>query len=90
VKDGDNLFITFAGNHDQTDRWIETHRYDSFCEDDSLYLSEMIADKETITPGQSPESLSIGSLNEPEEYEEQLLNEIDDEVLRMVFPGLYH
>jgi hypothetical protein len=89
VKDGDNLFITFAGSHDQTDRWIETHRYDSFCEDDSLYISEMIVEDETITSDESPESLTSDSLPEPCEYEEQLLDKIDDEVLKTVFPGLY-
>ncbi|MFN2355333.1 MAG: hypothetical protein ABR512_12510 [Desulfopila sp.] len=89
VKDGDNLFITFAGNHDQTDRWIETHRYDKFCEDDSLYISEMIAEEEHVTSEQSSESLPFGSQPEPGEYEEQLLGKIDDEVLKMVFPGLY-
>ena len=89
VKDGDNLFITFAGSHDQTDRWIETHRYDSFREDDPQYISEIIAEDETTSLDESPESSLSGSLSVPGEYEEQLLEKIDDEVLKMVFPGLY-
>jgi hypothetical protein len=89
VKDGDNLFIPFAGSHDETDRWIATHRYDSFCEDDSLYISEMIIEDETIIAGESPEPLPSSSPCEAGEYEEQLLEKIDDGVLKMVFPGLY-
>jgi hypothetical protein len=89
VKDGDNLFITFAGSHDETNRWIETHRYDSFCEDDPLYISEMIIEDETINSDESPEYLLSDSQCEARGYEDQLLEKMDDEVLKMVFPGLY-
>ncbi len=89
VKDGDNLFITFAGNHDQTDRWIETHRYDKFCENDSLYTSEMIIEDETETSEQPSACPHLDSLPEHGEYEEQLLDKIDDDVMKMVFSGLY-
>ena len=89
VKDGQNLFITFVGSHDQTDRWIETHRYDCFCENDSLYFSEIIDTDETITSGQLAESLHPGFSTVSDEYEQQLIDKIDDAVLKMVFSGLF-
>lgn len=89
VKDGHNLFITFVGSHDQTDRWIETHRYDCFCEDDSLYFSEIIDTDETITTDQLSESLLPRALIESDEYEQQLIDKIDEAVLKTVFPGLF-
>ncbi len=89
VKDGHNLFITFVGSHDQTDRWIETHRYDCFCEDDSLYYSEIIDTDETITTKQLSEYLPPSSSLESDEYEQQLEDKIDEAVLKMVFPGLF-
>jgi hypothetical protein len=89
VKDGHNLFITFVGSHDQTDRWIDTHRYDCFCVDDSLYFSEKIDTDETNTTDQLSESLSPRFSPESDEYEQQLEDKIDEAVLKMVFPGLF-
>jgi len=89
VKDGDNLFITFAGSHDQTDRWIETHRYDDFCEDDNLYISEIIDTDETISTDELSEVPPQDSSYESDEFEEQLIDKIDEEMLKTVFPGLY-
>ena len=89
VKDGHNLFITFIGSHDQTDRWIETHRYDCFCADDSQYFSETIDSDETITTDQFPDSLPPNSSFESDEFEQQLTDKIDEAVLKMVFPGLF-
>lgn len=89
VKDGQHLFITFVGSHDQTDRWIETHRYDSFCEDDWLYCTEIIGTDETKTTDQLSESLSPRTSLELEDYEQQLLNKIDEAVLKVVFSGLF-
>ena len=89
VKDGNNLFITFIGSHDQTDRWIETHRYDCFCEDHSQYFSEIIDMDETVTTDQLSESLPHSSSLESDEYEQQLIEKMDETVLKMVFPGLF-
>ena len=69
-------------------RWLETHRYDCFCEDDSLYFSETIDTDETITTDQFSESPPPMSLLESDEYEQQLIDKIDEAVLTMVFPGL--
>jgi hypothetical protein len=49
----------------------------------------MIIEDETIIAGESPEPLPSSSPCEAGEYEEQLLEKIDDGVLKMVFPGLY-
>lgn len=89
VKDGLNLFITFVGNHDQTDRWIETHRFDCFCEDNLAYFSEIIVTDETLTTNQFSESLPPESSLELDEYEQQLIDKIDETVLKMVFQGLF-
>ena len=89
VKAGLNLFITFVGSHDQTDRWIETHRYDCFCEDDSVYFSEILDIDETLTTDQLSEFLPQRSSIESDEYEQQLIDKIDETVLKMVFQGLF-
>ncbi len=89
VKDGNNLFITFAGSHDQTDRWIDTHRYDDFCEDDKLYITELIESAETLSADELSEDLPSDSVLEPDEFEEQLVDKIDDAMLKMVFSGLF-
>jgi len=89
VKDGDNLFVTFVGSHDQTDRWIETHRYDVFCADESLYNSEIIEADETVAEEPLQESLPQSAHVEPNEYEARLADKIDDVVLKTVFSGLF-
>ena len=89
VKDGQNLYITFVGSHDQTDRWIETHRYDCFCEDDSLYFSEKIDPDEPDTAVPLSESFPPNSSIESDEYEQQLIDKIDEAALKMVFSGLF-
>ncbi len=89
VKVGHNLFITYIGCHDQTDRWIETHRYDCFCEDDSQYLSEIIDTDETFMTEQFSGSLPLDSALESDEYEQQLIDKIDEAVLKNVFSGLF-
>lgn len=90
VKNGHNLFITFVGTHDQTDRWIEAHRYDCFCEDGSLYVSEIIATDGPSAPDQLSQPLPPRSSPESDEYEQQLIDRIDEAVLKTVFPGLFH
>lgn len=89
VKDGRNLFFTFVGSHDQTDRWLETHRFDCFREDDSLYFSEIIDTDETMALDQHSESLPPTPSLASDEYEEQLIDKIDDAVLKSVFSGLF-
>jgi hypothetical protein len=54
-----------------------------------LYISEIITEDENNTSEHSPESFPLGSLPDSGEYEVQLLDKIDDAVLKMVFPGLY-
>ncbi len=89
VKVGQDLFITFVGSHDDTDRWIETHRYDCFCEDDSQYLSETIDTDETDTTEEIRKSLPLESAPESDEYEQQLKDKIDEAMLKKVFSGLF-
>jgi hypothetical protein len=92
VKEGNNLFITFVGSHDQTDRWIDTHRYDDFCQDDKLYITETMETMdrdETSSPDELSGGLPSDSSLEPDEFEEQLVDKIDDAMLKMVFSGLF-
>ena len=89
VKNGPHLFITFVGSHDQTDRWIETHRYASFCADHSIYVSEIIDTEETDTGNQQSDPFSLKTPLESDEYEQQLEDKIDETVLKAVFQGLF-
>ncbi len=88
IKDGQSLFVPFVGDHDETDLWLEHHRYDSYHGDDPAYLSE------DICPGDQPqeEQLEIEDSREGEvldPYEEQLLAKVDETMLKSVFHGLF-
>ncbi len=88
VKDGQSLFVPFVGDHDETDLWLEHHRYDSYHADDPAYLGE------DVNPSDQPqrERLDIALSREGEvldPYEEQLLAKVDETMLKSVFQGLF-
>lgn len=88
IKVGQNLFVPFAGGHDETDLWLEHHRYDEYYADDPAYL-----DEDSCTDYQpkveETEDVESEELLELDSYEEQLLAKVDTTILKSVFQGLF-
>jgi hypothetical protein len=89
IKDGQNLFVPFVGGHDETDLWLEHHRYDNYHADDPAYLSEEICTSDQPQE-ERVEVADSGEHQVPDPYEEQLLAKVDETTLRSVFQGLFH
>lgn len=83
MRKGQHLFFLFIGNHDECDRWLENNR--------GMQL-ETDFDGNTISFEEGEAQLIEHAPNESEpeidEYEEELLDKIDDKALRWVFRGL--
>ena len=81
----DHLFIPFAGTHDKADLWLEHNRLDNIFPKKDMYLVEKIVyeqqHREIVFETTSEASCC-------DEYEEGLLERIDDDILRQVFKGL--
>lgn len=86
VRAENHLFISFIGSHDDTDQWIEHHRYDIFRPSLALYRCE----ERAIQP--APADMGQGEVTEAvdlsDEYEEQLMARLDESHLRAIFQGL--
>ncbi|MGB3210255.1 MAG: hypothetical protein WBB19_06075 [Desulforhopalus sp.] len=88
VKDGQNIFVPFVGGHDETDLWLDHHRYDGYLADDPAFVSE------DIRTGCQPntehrENIDLEEHPVIDVYEEQLLAKIDETLLKTVFQGLF-
>lgn len=90
VKDRQNLFVPFVGGHDETDLWLEHHRYDVYLPDDPAYVDVDISTADCQPKIEEPENLNSEELSIPDAYEEQLLAKMDETLLKSLFPGLFH
>jgi hypothetical protein len=82
-----HLYITFLGNHDETDQWFLRHRYDTFEPDSSFYhTEEVIFDQENYTKTSIEQS---DPEDAAEQYEKELQKKIDEPLLKSVFQGLF-
>lgn len=82
-----HLFITFVGSHDDTDQWIEHHRYDTFVPRKLLYRCEERVAQSDIVEISDSEPQMIDDMND--EYEDQLSARLDEAQLKSVFQGLF-
>jgi len=89
IKDGQNLFVPFVGGHDETDLWLEHHRYDSYLPDDPAYADEQVC-TDCRPKVKESENTDSEELSIQDSYEEQLLARMDETLLKSVFPGLFH
>jgi len=88
IKDGQNLFVTFVGSHDETDLWLEHHKLDTYLPDDPAYLLEDTA--VDFHPGsKEPESDEPEELSLADIYEEQIMAQMDESLMKSLFPGLF-
>lgn len=85
LKHGSGLFVIYAGNHDNCDRWLQRNR--GYTPDPE---KGRFADPDTLLP--EPDMAKDRAAFSPVESEEEeadcLEDEINDELLRQVFCGL--
>lgn len=88
IRDGRHLFIPFIGGHDETDQWLDRHRYDTFAPDDRVYLHESIGSDDEQ---QCRDTICEAYENEirADPYEEELMERVDESLLKTVFQGLF-
>ncbi len=87
IRNDCHLFVVFVGSHDDTDQWIEHHRYDSFEPDALLYRCEECVVAEDAPAGDCLESPSAKALED--DYEEVLSAKLEESHLKAVFQGLF-
>ena len=82
LKRDDRLIFTYIGSHDDCQKWIENNRdFQDEIESQPMPLLEGRGE------GESPDQ-SLQNFRVDDEYEEQLMDQLDDHVLREVFSGL--
>ena len=82
-----HLFITFVGSHDDTDQWIEHHRYDTFIPRKLLYRCEERVAQSDVAKVSHYEPQMADDMND--EYEDQLNARLDETQLKSIFQGLF-
>ena len=85
VLSGSYLFVTFLGSHDETDLWFDRHKGDDFIKGNPNYNWELIHIHENREKSQS---LIGAELVEPDAYEAQLEEKLDEAILLSIFHGL--
>ena len=87
IRADSHLFICFVGSHDETNQWIERHRYDDLVPGDPLYhCEERAVHSEMVEPG-CGESMTADDLEK--RYENDLMAKLDEALLKSIFQGLF-
>jgi hypothetical protein len=81
LKDGNSLIFLYIGTHDECTRWLERNK-DLKYELDNATCTLI---SKSLKPDDSVHNEEI---DYAEEYEKQLLEKIDDKILRKIFCGL--
>jgi hypothetical protein len=83
VKEGHEYCLLFAGTHDACDRWLNHHKRLKPVEqqDNRLYIMPQMAEVPPASPQRGPGG--------DWDYDEILLPQIDEKMLRRIFRGLY-
>lgn len=83
LKQENDLYLLYVGSHDDCDRWLNRQR------GDKLYIhTDTLTSVEVDREIQSVQADSEDQVLEPDEYEEELLNKLDDKILRRIFSGI--
>lgn len=88
ARKGAELYLLFIGTHDDCDRWLERNK-GLQPETDIGENSISIIEKTSPLSETSPELEDLEPGVEIDEYEEALLEKIDENTLAYVFRGLY-
>lgn len=82
-----HLFICFVGSHDETNQWIEHHRYDDLIPGDPLYCcEERMAQANAESAAAHEDDKMSGS---EDCYENDLAARLDESQLKSIFQGLF-
>ncbi len=82
LKRGRRLIFTYIGSHDDCQRWIENNR--DYQDDIEVTQVPLISGAEDSRQSEAV----IGTELDNDKYEELLMGEIDERVLREIFSGL--
>lgn len=88
IKAGQNIFVPFVGGHDETDLWLEHHRYDEYFTDNPAFVNEDVGSSHCPQIAKR-EQRDLDEHIVVDVYEEQLLAKIDETLLKTVFQGLF-
>ncbi len=81
VEHGGDLFITYVGTHDDCDRWIGNNRRFEVALDETTEACDSPNENSEADP-QTPEP------DDEPDYDDILMESIDDSMLRKIFCGL--
>lgn len=81
-----HLLVLFAGTHDETDQWLEHHRYDDFAPGGASFRSEEICLAVTFSPTKQSDSRDTCNTDA---FEDELQGRLDENLLKEVFQGLF-
>jgi hypothetical protein len=87
VRLGDRLYLPFVGNHDEADQWLDRQKCDEFDPVVSVYLEEIL-NRPAEIDDDGAENM-VGREPELDPYEEQLVDRLDEELLKSMFHGLF-
>ncbi len=86
LRDGACLYVAFVGTHDECDLWFKQRAVDF---SRTSYFAEIISPREDAPAVE--DDASVESLQSEEDvYERELLRQVDDATLNIVFSGFYH
>ena len=83
-----HIFILFAGTHDKADQWLEMHRLESFSAGDPAYIHESVSVNKD-DPSDDFTASCLPSKPQTDHYEQRLQAQLDEQLLRSIFSGLY-
>lgn len=86
-REGEQLLFTFVGNHDDTDLWLERNRGTGFVEEMRQGPFETIPMIDRLE--KSARILKPDTIDDRDDYEEELQRRLDDKTLRQVFGSFY-
>lgn len=87
IRAGYHLYISFVGSHDETDQWIEHHRYDTLAPGDPAYrCEERVAQSDT---GKTDFCEPDDMVDIKDRYEDDLRARLDEAQLKSIFQGLF-
>lgn len=91
IRVGQDLFIPFIGSHDETDKWLDRRKHDEYSSNDPSYIRDevILADESVLHISKKIGEQHNENFIEPDVYEQQLAERLDDSVLREVFGSLY-
>jgi len=87
LRDGTYLYVAFVGSHDECDLWFKLQRDMDFSKG-SAHV-EIVPPKEKGAENSQEETPLLQTNLEEDMYESELLNRVDDAILRHVFSGFY-